>query len=98
MKTVFSSMKVGEINVPSDALISGFLKWSSHDPIPGYGSLGHTIACAMGEPEHDLGRAADRLIQKLRKENYLTHKGREWFLTEKGKGLQIQLRQDERKT
>lgn len=92
MSLAFQDMTVGGIAVPSEAQSEAFLSWSAAPPLAGYASLGRRIAVAMGQPDTDLARAGDRLIQRLRKRDYIRHENGKWFLTDKGENLRFHLK------
>jgi len=73
-----------------EVLVRAFIEWTRSREALNYGALGYRIDEQMGkvwQGQWNFGRAADRMIQNLRKAGWIAkvEKGRGWQLTDKGR-------------
>jgi len=73
-----------------EVLVRAFIEWTRSREALNYGALGYRIDDQMGKAwqgNWNFGRAADRMVQNLRKAGWIAkvEKGRGWQLTDKGR-------------
>jgi hypothetical protein len=82
------------LTIPSKIQQRAFTAWSQPKSGLRYAGLGSLINHEMGgiwtEP-HPFARAADRMVQKLRKSGAIARDGRLWTLTDEGAELRNSL-------
>lgn len=89
MTLIFADMtSEGEV-VPAEAQVTAFLMWARHESLRYSalaGEIGRALPNAWPGGIYRGHRAADRLVQRLRKAGWIEHKGGGvWSLTDRGR-------------
>lgn len=98
MTLIFADMRSeGEV-VPAKAQVMAFLSWARHETLRYSalaGEIGRALPNAWPGAIHRGHRAADRLVQRLRKAGWIEHQGGGvWSLTDRGRNGVEGLEQD----
>lgn len=90
----FTEMTSAGLTIPAKTQMKAFAAWLRPGTQSGYSSLAAAIERILPAPDtrnHPYARAADRMVQKLRKAGYIEKVKRDWKLTGKGETLRQQI-------
>ncbi len=84
-----------QISVSAEIQKRAFAQWAKKRTELRYSSLGVHIDAVMenawGQHPHQFSRAADRIMQKLRKAGFIAWNGRSWSLTDDGEKMRLKI-------